>query len=263
MAHRMSDSGRGTRDRGSDVGACDRSAPPIASCSPAGAERGWRAFSRYAPKALATVAGRPFLDWLLEYLCAQPITRIVLSVGHHAEQITARYGTRFDRLAIVYAREEQALGTGGAIRFAMRVAGCADAFAVNGDTFAPVPLARLQGGMDDDIVVALRAVEDASRYGSVRCEGDRIVAFGEKRASGPSLANAGVYWMRERVFAGNEHREVISLEHDVLERGEQLVARGILIDVPFVDIGTPEALAQHRRRAPAAQRLPVRSGDYA
>lgn len=203
------------------------------------------------PKALAMVAGRPFLDWLLEYLCEQPIARVVLSVGYQAEQISARYGARFDRLAIAYAREEEALGTGGGIRYAMGVAGCTHAFALNGDTFAPVPLALLEGSARDDIVVALRAVEDASRYGSVRCEGDRIIAFGEKRERGPALVNAGAYWLRDRVFTGHAARKPLSLEQDVLENGiGAIAARGVVIDVPFVDIGTPEALAEAQHTLP-------------
>src|SRR5215467_3650035 len=70
------------------------------------------------PKVLAPVAGRPFLTYLLDQIAGAGIGSVVLSTGHLAEQFADVIGDRYRDMPIVYAHEEQPLGTGGAIRFA-------------------------------------------------------------------------------------------------------------------------------------------------
>src|SRR5262245_40765323 len=70
------------------------------------------------PKVLAPVAGRPFLTYLLDQVADAGIQQVVLSTGHLAEQFGSMIGDRYREIQIVYAHEEQPLGTGGAIRFA-------------------------------------------------------------------------------------------------------------------------------------------------
>lgn len=208
------------------------------------------------PKALAEIAGRPFLDWLFAYLEGQPVGRIVLSVGYLADQIVSRYGTRFGRMPIVYARETSPLGTGGAIRHAMATARCTTAYVLNGDTLLPIPLGMLQGTDDEDLVVAVRNMPDASRYGRVRCEGDHIAAFAEKSASGAGLVNAGTYWVHRRLFARAALPQAFSFEHDLLQPlAGQLRARAVVAEAPFIDIGTPASLVDAQVIVPALAAL--------
>jgi D-glycero-alpha-D-manno-heptose 1-phosphate guanylyltransferase len=203
------------------------------------------------PKALAEIAGRPFLDWQLDYLTTQPIERVVLAVGHLADAIVERYGGRFGRLALDYAREREPLGTGGAIRNAMSRLTGDGAYVLNGDTIAAVPLRDLRGEPDEDIVVAIREVGDASAFGSVVCERDRIVRFGEKRRAGPGFVNVGVYWIARRLFSRWKLPARFSLETDVLEaHAASLMPRAVVVDVPFIDIGTPDGYARAQTEIP-------------
>lgn len=80
---------------------------------------------RNVPKALAPVAGKPFIDHLLEELARQGFSLIVLAVGHLREQIIARIGNRYSGLDIRYSLETTPLGTGGTIRRALNVAASA------------------------------------------------------------------------------------------------------------------------------------------
>ena len=204
------------------------------------------------PKALADIAGRPFLEWQFEYLAMQGIGHVVLSLGHLAQHIVDRYGERHGRLRISYAIEPAPLGTGGAIRLAFRMAGIESAFVLNGDTFMPLPLDSLAGDDGDEMVIALREVPDASRYGSVRCDGDRIVAFGEKTAGGRGLVNAGAYRIDRRLFDRWALPEAFSLEHDILgEHAREIRPRSVVVDAPFIDIGTPESYVAAQSRIPA------------
>ena len=72
------------------------------------------------PKAMAPVAGKPFLEILLAHLEKKGIRRVILSVGYLAEIIESQFGDSFASLHISYAYEDEPLGTGGALRFAMR-----------------------------------------------------------------------------------------------------------------------------------------------
>src|SRR5690606_34494933 len=58
------------------------------------------------PKPMATIAGRPFLAWLLEATASQGVRRVVLSVGYRRDVIEDYFGRRWQGLDIDYAVEE-------------------------------------------------------------------------------------------------------------------------------------------------------------
>ena len=88
------------------------------------------------PKAMAPVAGRPFLAWLLDELADAGFRRVVLSVGHLGEAIRSAFGGTYRSLDLVYAVEASPLGTGGALRHALAVADSRDEpiWVLNGDS---------------------------------------------------------------------------------------------------------------------------------
>src|SRR4051812_22936882 len=70
------------------------------------------------PKPLAPVAGRPFISYLLDQIADAGIRRVVLSTGYLAEQFEAAIGKIYRGMEIVFAQEQEPLGTGGGIKFA-------------------------------------------------------------------------------------------------------------------------------------------------
>jgi len=58
--------------------------------------------TRQVPKPLLEVAGRPFLDYILDELSRYPtIHKILLLAGHRAEQVVGRYhGKRWRNASI-------------------------------------------------------------------------------------------------------------------------------------------------------------------
>ena len=205
------------------------------------------------PKALADIAGRPFLAWQLDYLRTQGVTRVVLSLGHLADLIVNRFGSRYADVDLEYAIEDKPLGTGGAIRFALTLCQSDSVFVVNGDTLAPVSLPHLIGDDRDELLVmaALRCA-DISRYGGLQIEDHRVIAFREKACQGQGFINAGVYWIRRDIFAGRELPQAFSFERDFLQAfTAQIRPRAVVFDVPFIDIGLPETLAAAQNEVPA------------
>src|SRR5258708_17453675 len=76
------------------------------------------------PKPMVVVAGRPFLERIVESFVSCGIRDLCLLVGYRAEVIASHFGdgSRFGA-RIEYSREAQPLGTGGAIRDARRYLG--------------------------------------------------------------------------------------------------------------------------------------------
>jgi MurNAc alpha-1-phosphate uridylyltransferase len=98
-----------------------------------------RPITETIPKALVDVAGRPFIEWQLDYLHQQGIGHVVLCISYLGEQIEEvigdgrRFGLRVD-----YSYDgARLLGTGGALRKALPMLG--DAFFVfYGDSYLPI-----------------------------------------------------------------------------------------------------------------------------
>jgi D-glycero-alpha-D-manno-heptose 1-phosphate guanylyltransferase len=206
-------------------------------------------------KVLAPIRGRPFLDFVLAYLVGQGVRRIVVSVGHLREQVIERY-RGYPSADVSFSPELQPLGTGGAVRLAMRQLQSDPFIALNGDSLCRVELEQLVRTHHAHAALAtLTLVRPDSRndVGNVRLDGrSRVVSFAEKSAlredGGENLVNAGVYAFSKSAFEGFEAAS-FSLERDVLPRLVELKACfGVLAADRLVDIGTPERYAEAQRQ---------------
>ena len=198
---------------------------------------------RDVPKPMAPVAGRPFLEYVLDDLIRQGVDRAVLAVGYKKEAITEHFRDIYRGCAILYSEEETPLLTGGAIRQALSLCREERAFVVNGDTFFQVDLAGLRAFSQKrpgQTVIAVREMRDFSRYGAVEFEGDGLVtAMTEKTFRAHGYINGGIYDIPRRAL--EEYPERFSLENDCFPK---LLAAGHLSCFPsrgaFIDIGVPE-----------------------
>src|SRR5262245_3230273 len=76
------------------------------------------------PKSMALVAGVPFLEIILRQLRAAGIREVILGTGYRAEQIEEHFRDALQLgLSIRYSREEEPLGTGGAVKLAEPILG--------------------------------------------------------------------------------------------------------------------------------------------
>ncbi len=202
------------------------------------------------PKALARVGETTILELLIRQLQVQGVRKIVLCTGYMADEIDGALGDGTDYgISIVYSRESEPMGTGGALKLAESCIDDAPDFLVmNGDSLAEADLASL-------IEVHLRhgalatfgvcQVSDASRYGTVQIDSmSKILSFQEKTgivASG--LINAGVYVFRSDIFE-TIPKGPSSLERDVFPRVIDQGAYAFLVESTFIDIGTPDDYAR-------------------
>ena len=205
------------------------------------------------PKSMAKVNGRPFLEYLLDYLIKQGVSRAVLSVGYKHEIIRGHFKNHYRDLELEYAIEEEPLGTGGAIRLSFwRIKGDR-AIVLNGDSLFRIDLKVLEQeylSKNSDMTLALRKLGNTGRYGRVTINRQRrITGFEEKNEdAGPGLINAGVYVMKKSFLMQPHFRGKFSIEKDCFE---EYFGSARMFGYPsegyFLDIGIPEDYqkAQH------------------
>lgn len=198
------------------------------------------------PKAMAPINGRPFLEYLLDFLEHYVIEHVVLAVGYKHEAIRNHFGNEYKSIKIEYSVEDEPLGTGGAIKKAFDLIEGNKAFVFNGDTMFRISLVKhydFHIQRHTDFSMVLREVDQVDRYGAVeRDENKRITGFLEKgEKSGKGLINGGVYLINKRFFSKHDFPHKFSLEKDCFEKMVSTTPfYGVICKQYFLDIGIPE-----------------------
>ncbi|MFA7431447.1 MAG: nucleotidyltransferase family protein [Rhodospirillaceae bacterium] len=203
-----------------------------------------------APKVLAPVRGRPFLDHLLDALAARGFRRAVLSIGYKADMVEEHLRHRPPPLPAVTIAEPEPLGTGGAVRFVASAVETDPVLVINGDTWVEVDFQaflaahRASGAMLSTLCVR---VDDTARFGRIDVNAaGRITRFAEKDPdrSGPGLINGGAYLLSRAALDTLAVMTGPSLESDFLACLPPGTIHAFIPEtVSFIDIGTPETLA--------------------
>ena len=201
------------------------------------------------PKPMAAVNGKPFLAYLLEDLSSQGLESVILAVGYKREVIMDYFGDNYQGMEVRYSVEEEALGTGGAIRLACKLCEHERVAAINGDTFFRVDLQKLSefhSTHQAKLSIALKSMMDFDRYGTVILdENGRIIGFEEKSYKVQGLINGGIYVFDKRILTDTDFPEKFSFEKEILEsRYQEWPFYGLSFDTYFIDIGIPKDYEQ-------------------
>lgn len=199
------------------------------------------------PKPLVPLGDRPILDILLRQLRHYGFTHVVLSVGHLAELIQAYC----DRLAtdpglagldISYAREEQPMGTAGALSV---IPGLSGTFlVVNGDVLTTLDFRRLVAYHTESkarLTIALQPREARLPLGAVDVDEHMTVKGYREKPATAYLASLGIYVYDAsalRYLKPGQPCDFPDLVHRLMEGGETV--KGFVTDSFWLDIGNPE-----------------------
>lgn len=211
-----------------------------------------RSVTGEVPKCLAPVDGKPFLQYLLEWLSRYEVKHVVFSVGYLREQVIAFVESRSWPFDISYAIEKEPLGTGGGIRLALRQCRGKQVYVFNGDTFFNVDLKALP--FTAPVTLALKPMRDFDRYGAVDWDGDLVTGFQEKKHCSEGLINGGVYAIDRSQLDMSLFPKKFSFETEVLEPlSDYGLVAGVVQDGYFIDIGVPEDYARAQLELPEIQ----------
>ena len=204
-------------------------------------------------KPMLPVGGVPFIAHQIAQAQAAGINKIVLATSYLAQTFTDYFGdgSAFG-VDLIYAVEESALGTGGAIRNAAEfLSGTPDSSIVifNGDVLSghdlPGQIAAHQSS-NADVTLYLTKVKDARAYGCVPCDqSGRVLDFLEKMENPTTdLINAGCYIFKRSIIDQIPANKVVSVEREtfpnLLKSGANI--RGFIDNSYWLDVGTPQAL---------------------
>lgn len=155
-----------------------------------------RPYTDTRPKAMVEVAGRPIIDYQLEWLTSHGVEQVVVSCGYKAEVLRDHLEARRGGPDITLLVEDEPLGRGGALRYAATGLRDPEApyFALNGDVLTWFPLDELtarhraKGGLG-----TLALAQFRTTWGIVDVDGDdRVEGFTQSPLL-PVWINAGVY----------------------------------------------------------------------
>lgn len=199
------------------------------------------------PKPMAPVNGRPFLEHQMDYWIDQGIDQFVMSVGYKKEVIMDHFGASYRDMPLIYAIEEQPLGTGGGLLLAAQ--GLSEPFLVlNGDTFFEVDLTALLKFHDDhhsEWTFSLFRANEAGRYMGMAITSDgEITSLKSGTDEIGRLANGGVYLINPSTLikSGFLPGQNCSLEDDLIPSfiGQGGKLFGLEFTGGFIDIGVPQ-----------------------
>lgn len=199
------------------------------------------------PKPMAPVAGRPFLDWVIDFYRSQGVERFCLSAGYMAEVIAEHY--KGDSSVEVIA-EPRALGTGGGATYSWNASTLLiknqSCLVGNGDSLVAAKLEeqfKTFESQNCDVVFSSIQVPDAGRFGTLSIgEGGALKGFASA-CSGPAWINAGVYIFAPNMWKLIAADQVLSFEADIFP---QWIAKKCKLNVvksagEFLDMGTVES----------------------
>lgn len=201
------------------------------------------------PKPLVPVAGRPFLYWLTKWIHQHGPDHFVYSTGYMADQIESwASDVSLPGVQRLCRREETPLGTGGGLL------NCLDlcrtwVLVANGDGLVMDGIDEILRLREQHVDGGLIAVEvpNTSRYGSIKLSEEGLLSGFAEKVQGRGLINGGLYLFRKDLLLEHFRSGNCSIEADIFPHLIEARAKLKVVvrqDAPFIDIGTPETVAQ-------------------
>ena len=206
-----------------------------------------RSVTGEAPKSLASIGDRTFLELILHQLRRHGFERVILAVGYQRDLIRSHLGDRAYGLTLEYSIELIPLGTGGALRNAIDLISSDSMLIMNGDSYTDADLSAFANDFHAakaDMCVLVVPADGRVDCGLVSVDSsNRVLGFKEKQTStGNFHVNAGIYMAAKRVLQHVPPGVRVSLEEELFPRwlAEGRYLRAFSHPGKCVDIGTPE-----------------------
>jgi len=205
--------------------------------------------TEHVPKPMIRVAGRPILERLVLHLVGSGIRRIYLSINHLGHIIEQHFGDgkKFG-CCIEYLREEQPLGTGGALSLLPQDV-TDPVLVLNGDLVTQVDVGLMLEFHTQGKYVATIGAREYSHtvpFGCVEVLDGEVNEFVEKPTL-TRLINAGIYVISPAMLDRVPEREfpITDLLTDCMRREESIGAYEVGDD--WIDVGQRKFLTRAQK----------------
>lgn len=211
-----------------------------------------RPLTEKTPKPMVPVFGKPYLEYQLIWLKSQGIERILILTGYLGKKISLHFGDGSSLgVQIDYSQEPEALGTGGALKFAEKKLDSLF-FLIYGDSFLPVDYQDLKNyffyaGRKIVVVVYDNQNHDTSVANNISLGENRLIQKYKKNSKDEDLSfvEAGVLVLKKEILSLTHQNRKFSLEEElfpILIREKEMC--GYISQKPFYDIGTAQRLVR-------------------
>jgi mannose-1-phosphate guanylyltransferase/phosphomannomutase len=202
------------------------------------------------PKPMMPIANRPMMEHVVELLKRHGFDDIVVTVAFQANAIRTYFGNGSEfGVRMVYATEENPLGTAGSVRNAMDE--LHEPFLViSGDVLTDIDLAAVVDFHQERkglATIGLKAMENPLEFGIVITREDgTIERFLEKPSWGQVFSdtiNTGIYVLEPEIFDHIEPGKPVDFSADVFPRllDDEVPLFGYVAEGYWEDIGTLDA----------------------
>ena len=209
-----------------------------------------RPLTDHLPKPLLEVGGKPLIVWHIEALARAGITELVINTAWLGDKLEAALGDgqRYG-VSICWSHEGEPLETAGGIVKALPLLGEVPFLVVNGDIWLRYDFGALRqrvAAMEGQAHLVLVGNPAHNPRGDFALEADRITAGTTLRVANDGehrFTFAGLSVLHPDLFAGlpEGKRALAPLLREAIAAGQ---VTGEYFSGPWVDVGTPERLAE-------------------
>ena len=149
----------------------------------------------YVPKPLIPLDNIPIIEWQIRYLKKFGIKEIIICTGYKTEQIEnyLKIKNNFG-VKIRFSKELSPLGTGGAIKKAVRLITEKSFIVINGDVITNIDLRKLKQKLNSIAAIPLK-----TKFGVMGINDDKVSKFSEKKEISDLWMNAGLYHLSKNI----------------------------------------------------------------
>lgn len=161
-----------------------------------------RPYTDTRPKAMVEVAGRPIIDYQLDWLAGHGVERVVVSCGYKAEVLREYLASQARPLQADVLIESEPLGRGGGLKYAASGLRAKDQpyLALNGDVLTWFHLGELtEFHRAKGVLATLALAQYRTTYGIVEVDEDGWIGGFTQSPLLPYWINAGVYVLEPEV----------------------------------------------------------------
>ena len=147
------------------------------------------------PKPLIPINEKPLIEWTIKYLKKYGITEIIISSGYKSNLLEKFLKKKKNfGCEVIFSNEKTPLGTGGAIKRALRYIDEESFLVLNGDVITNIDLKKILKKPN-----TIAANELKTKFGTMDIKNNKILKFNEKKDVTDVWMNPGIYHLSKDI----------------------------------------------------------------
>ena len=210
-----------------------------------------RSVSKHKPKILVKINRKKnFFDLFIKNILKPEIKKIILSSGYKKNYIRNYINSHYKKnKKIFFSEEKTQLGTGGAIKLALKNYNITNPFfVVNGDSFFKIDFSKIIKifNKEKKSVILLTRSSNTKRFDIFKVKNNKIF-IQKKNTKVNNLINSGLYFFCKNAF--KIRSKSFSIERDIIPELIEKKQLNFYVNEykTFYDIGIPEDLNKFKK----------------